>query len=143
MPLPINPPHRYVPTLTEVVHVTDGADTSSAGNGGTAHVAESPAHFGRFVERIAAPNQAAGASGNGSQMMEEEIIHRVLQRIDVALGHRLRRCINDVMLEQTQLILARLREDVERVVRDSVHQAVADELATGQNHQPNLSKNAR
>ena len=61
---------------------------------------------------------------------EEFMVHRVMQRVDVLLEKRLREAIAHVVQEQTRSILPRLREEVESVVRQSVYEAVADELAS-------------
>ncbi len=75
----------------------------------------------------ASPNAApATALPDG---YEEYVIHRVMQRVDVMLEKRLREAIATVIQEQTRSIVPRLREEVESVVRQSVYEAVADELA--------------
>ena len=61
---------------------------------------------------------------------EEYVVHRVMQRVDVILEQRLREAIALVIQEQTRSIVPRLREEVESVVRQSVYEAVADELAS-------------
>ncbi|QNP48828.1 hypothetical protein [Diaphorobacter aerolatus] len=63
---------------------------------------------------------------------EEYVVHRVMQRVDVMLEQRLRDAIAQVIQEQTRSIVPRLREEVESVVRQSVYEAVADELASTQ-----------
>ena len=63
--------------------------------------------------------------------MEEYMVHRVMQRVDVILERRLRDAIATVVQEQTRSVLPRLREEIESVVRHTVYEAVADELASG------------
>jgi hypothetical protein len=63
--------------------------------------------------------------------MEEYMVHRVMQRVDVVLDQRLREAIALVIQEQTRSVLPRLREELESVVRNAVYEAVADELASG------------
>lgn len=63
--------------------------------------------------------------------MEEYMVHRVMQRVDVVLDQRLREVIATVVQEQTRSLLPRLREEIESVVRHSVYEAVSDELASG------------
>ncbi|MBT9443459.1 MAG: hypothetical protein IV087_16415 [Acidovorax sp.] len=63
--------------------------------------------------------------------MEEYMVHRVMQRVDVVLDQRLREAIATVVQEQTRSVLPRLREEIESVVRHAVYEAVADELASG------------
>ncbi|WP_336298497.1 hypothetical protein [Acidovorax sp. NCPPB 3576] len=65
----------------------------------------------------------------GLKDIEEVVIHRVMQRVDVVLDQRLREAIATVVLEQTRSIVPRLREEVESVVRHAVYEAVAEELA--------------
>ncbi len=56
-------------------------------------------------------------------------MHRVMQRVDIGLDHRIREAIATVVLEQTRSLLPRLREEVESVVRQVVCEAMAEELA--------------
>lgn len=69
--------------------------------------------------------------------MEEYMVHRVMQRVDVVLDQRLRDAIATVVQEQTRSVLPRLREEIESVVRHAVYEAVAEELASGA---PTVSK---
>lgn len=86
----------------------------------------------------AMPVAAAAAGPNAGQPataralpegMEEYMVHRVMQRVDVVLDQRLRDAIAIVVQEQTRSVLPRLREEIESVVRHAVYEAVADELA--------------
>ncbi len=61
---------------------------------------------------------------------EEMLVHRVLQRVDLALSARLHLAIAAVVQEQTIAMLPRLREEVESVVQKAVNEAVAQELAS-------------
>ncbi|ABM33723.1 hypothetical protein QRO08_13935 [Paracidovorax citrulli] len=77
------------------------------------------------VEPSVPPLTAADFSG-----IEEMVIHRIIQRVDVVLDQRLREAIATVVQEQTRSMVPRLREEVESVVRHAVYEAVADELAS-------------
>lgn len=94
-------PPRFVPTLTEVVLPT---------------------------ALTVAPATPPGLIT--SEALEDQIIHRVMQRIDLSLERRLREAVAAMVLQQTQSLVPRLREEIEFVVRQSVSDAVADELAT-------------
>ncbi|WP_027015975.1 hypothetical protein [Comamonas composti] len=59
----------------------------------------------------------------------EELVHRLMQKVDLELDQRLREAIASVVQEQTRTLVARMREEVEFVVRQAVYEAVADELA--------------
>ena len=77
------------------------------------------------------PVPASAARRPLPQGMEEYMVHRVMQRVDVVLDQRLREAIALVVQEQTRSVLPRLREEIESVVRHAVYEAVADELASG------------
>ena len=77
------------------------------------------------------PVSAAVAARALPEGMEEYMVHRVMQRVDVVLDQRLREAIATVVQEQTRSVLPRLREEIESVVRHAVYEAVADELASG------------
>jgi hypothetical protein len=64
-------------------------------------------------------------------MAQDQIIQRVMQRIDLALERRLREAIAATVLEQTRSIAPMLREEIESVVRETVSEAFAEELAAG------------
>lgn len=115
-------PPRFVPTLTEVVHQ------------GSATIA--PVADMLSVQTVTAVAVPSGERALTAGVLEEEIVHRVMQRVDVVLEHRLREVITRVVQEQTRAIAPRLREEIELVVRQSVYEAVADELAEGVQRAP-------
>ncbi len=106
MPATPRTPPRFVPTLTEVVQ---------------ARQAPQPG--------LAPQADSIDASGN----LEEQIIHRVMQRVDLSLERRLREAVATLVLEQTRSLGPLLREEIESVVRQSVSEAVAEELAQRSN----------
>ena len=57
------------------------------------------------------------------------MVRCVLQRVDELLDQRLREAMAKVIDEQSLLLARRLREELETVVRDTVYEAVADELS--------------
>lgn len=94
---------------------------------GAATAPHSPAPAAAMVAAPAAPAMARPLPDG----MEEYMVHRVMQRVDVVLDQRLREAIAAVVQEQTRSVLPRLREEIESVVRHAVYEAVADELASG------------
>lgn len=70
---------------------------------------------------VIAARQSAG-------QMEDQIVHRIMQRVDLVLERRLREAVGQVILAHTQTLTPKLREEIELVVRESVIQAVAQEL---------------
>jgi hypothetical protein len=134
------PPYRYVPTLTEVVSNDPPDGAQPFGTSSTTSTAEPTATTQPGPGRIAHHSNEAALQSSVPSLaqgaLEEEILHRVMQRIDVSLDYRLRKAVSEVMQEQTRQILARLREEVESVVREAVHEAVADELAVDSSIHP-------
>ena len=76
------------------------------------------------VKTAAEPAPRAPAAS----LSQEQLIHRVMQRVDVTLERRLREAIAATVLEQTRAIGPLLREEIEQVVRQTVSQAFAEEL---------------
>ena len=62
---------------------------------------------------------------------QEQLVHRIMQRIDLTLDRRLREAIATTVLEQTRMLGPLLREDIEAVVRETVSQALVQELSGG------------
>lgn len=61
---------------------------------------------------------------------QEDLVRRVMQRVDVVLERRLREAIATVVLEHTREIGPALRGRIEDLVRDAVSQALAEENAS-------------
>ena len=94
-------PPRFVPTLTDVV---------------------SP---GSFLSHGVVKEDARATP---LSQLEDQMVHRVMQRVNLVLERRLREAVGQLILEHTQALGPRLREEIELVVRESVSQAVAQEL---------------
>lgn len=60
---------------------------------------------------------------------QEQLIHRVLQRVDLSLERQLNEAIAKLLLEHTRSLGPRLREEIEFAVRQAVTDAFAEELA--------------
>ena len=137
-------PSRFIPTLTDVVVEACGPNTSDLPAGDMPEARErievSAGQVPLTLSTHAAPALSAeGFTAASTQAQsplvpgfEEYVVHRVMQRLDVALDQRLRDAIATVVNEQTRSLLPRLREEVESVLRQVVYEAVADELATGE-----------
>lgn len=85
----------------------------------------------RYVPTL---TEVVGSSGEPRPALspgisQDQIIQRVMQRIDLTLERRLREAIAATVLEQTRSIAPMLREEIESVVRETVSQAFAEELA--------------
>ena len=99
-------PPRFVPTLTEVVQPSSFLSASVAG-----------------VSELATPVGALVISVEKENLM----VQRVLQRIDLVLERRLREAVGQLILEHTQTLASRLRDEIELVVRESVAHAFEQE----------------
>ncbi|MBS0468334.1 MAG: hypothetical protein JSS31_05165 [Proteobacteria bacterium] len=133
MTTPPKTPPRFVPTLTDVVHLPD---TPRRFVGAASHPSQEAASAAAAVD--SAPqalrfkpvhDSESGARRDFPGGIEEHVVHRVMQRVDLVLDQRLREAIAQVIQEQTRSMVPRLREEVESVVRHAVYEAVADELA--------------
>ena len=100
-------PPRFVPTLTEVVY---------------------PASVSGSPDAMAPTMASASDPVAPPHQLEDQLLHRVMQRVDLVLERRLREAVSQLILTHTQALGPRLREEIELVVRESVSQAIAQEL---------------
>jgi len=88
----------------------------------------------RFVptltEVVQVPAPPAPARALDTLAFEEQLVHRVMQRVDALLEQRVQQAVAHVIEEQTRSLLPRLREELDSVVRSSVSEALAQELAS-------------
>jgi hypothetical protein len=87
-----------------------------------------PRYVPTLTEVVRASQEERQVSVGPSQ---EQIIQRVMQRIDLALERRMREAIAATVIEQTRSIAPMLRKEIESVVRETVEQAFAEELESG------------
>lgn len=99
------PPPRFVPTLREVVAPTAAPATPAA-------------------------KAKAAVPAVDVQRLQEQMVHRVMQRVDLTLDRLLRETVGRLVLEHTQALAPSLRDEIEIVVRQSVNQAFEQELAS-------------
>jgi hypothetical protein len=65
---------------------------------------------------------------NAAVLSQEQLIQRVMRRVDLTLERRLREAVAAAVIEQTRAIGPLLREEIEAVVRETVAQAFQQEL---------------
>lgn len=75
--------------------------------------------------------EGAATSRPDGGLTQEQLVARVMQRVDLLLERKLREAIAATVLEQTRTLGPILREEIEVVVREAVSQAFADELGAG------------
>lgn len=88
--------------------------------------AESP------IAASAAPLSVADLRAMLPPDFEEQLLHRLMHRVDAVLAERVGAVIAAVVAHQTRALLPSLREELEGVVRRSVDEAMAEELAVAQ-----------
>lgn len=86
----------------------------------------------RFVPTLTEVVQAGRVSGAIDPVAHEQLVHRVMQRIDLTLDRRLREAIASVVLEHSRQLAPALREEIEAVVATAVSEAIAEELDSPQ-----------
>ena len=65
---------------------------------------------------------------NNTLVSQEQLIQRVMRRVDLMLERRLREAVAAAVLEQTRALGPLLREEIEAVVRETVAEAFAQEF---------------
>lgn len=136
-------PPRFVPTLTTVVDLS--APPTELASQPSAPVeavpvteAESvPVSFEAEPFVQAAPDAPAPAARPAFAALtdadafriEEDLLHRVLQRIDLSLEERLTEAVSVAVQQQLDAMLPRLRGEIETVLRSLVVEALAHELS--------------
>jgi hypothetical protein len=86
-----------------------------------------PPRYVPTLTEVVKPAAQARPAGDAA-LLEEELVNRVLQRVELTLERRLREAIAATVLEQTRSIAPLLRDEIEAVVRETVANAFADEL---------------
>jgi hypothetical protein len=93
-----------------------------------AGVPRTPPRYVPTLTEVVQPAAAQDGAATSLEQLQEQVIHRVMQRVDLSLERRLREAIATLVLEQTRNLGPLLREEIELVVRQSVSDAVAQEL---------------
>ncbi|AGU49923.1 hypothetical protein VAPA_1c28270 [Variovorax paradoxus B4] len=117
-------PPRFVPTLTTVLDLP--AEPPGAAEAATP--ASAPAPAVDPAEAVALP-QAEQRSEAEIVRLEEQLLHRVLQRVDLSLEERLSDTVSAAVQQQLDAMVPRLREEIEAVLRALVIEAMAAELS--------------
>jgi hypothetical protein len=114
-------PPRFVPTLTTVLDLPAEPVAAVAKTAEAAPPIDPP-------ETVALP-PAAQRSEADIVRLEEQLLHRVLQRVDLSLEERLSDTVAAAVQQQLDAMVPRLREEIEAVLRALVIEAMAAELS--------------
>ena len=87
------------------------------------------AEVSRLDQTLDEPQAQIAQSAQTTQLTEDYLVHRLMQRVDLVLEKRLKEVIEQVVEAQTRSLVLRLREELEFVVRHSVYEAAEAELA--------------
>lgn len=133
-------PPRFVPTLTTVVDLS--APQPESVSESSAPVEAAPASAGEplpaaaptaspAADALALPASPAFVALTDADAfcIEEELLHRVLQRVDLSLEERLTEAVSAAVQQQLDAMVPRLRSEIETVLRSLVVEALARELS--------------
>lgn len=113
-------PPRFVPTLTTVLEIP----AEPASPAPQAELAPPP----DAASAMALP-PAAQLTQAEIVSLEEQLLHRVLQRVDLSLEERLSDTVSAAIQHQLDAMVPRLRNEIEAVLRALVIEAMAAELS--------------
>jgi hypothetical protein len=120
-------PPRFVPTLTTVLELppepAPGAEPAPEPEPKpVAPAVPEPS------QAVALDPQALLSEADAFRL-EEQLLHRVLQRIDLSLEERLSDAVSAAVQQQLDAMIPRLRGEIETVLRTLVSDALAQELS--------------
>jgi len=130
-------PPRFVPTLTTVFDpsqeaplvsppLTAPSDTPSDPPSDTPSAMLSPAVT--EASQAVALNPAARLSEAEAFRLEEQLLHRVLQRVDLSLEERVSDAVSAAVQHHLDTMIPGLRREIEAVLRALVSESLAHEL---------------
>ena len=141
-------PPRFVPTLTTVLELPaepvpasepvaepqpepepERADEAAAAPVAAPAPAPAPSAAAGDPARAVALGRQARLSEADAFQLEEQLVHRVLQRIDLSLEERLSDTVSAAVQQQLDDMIPRLRDEIETVLRELVSEALARELS--------------
>lgn len=117
-------PPRFVPTLTTVLEMPAEPAAAEASHGAS----NAPTPQPDPASAVALP-PAAQFSQAEIVSLEEQLLHRVLQRVDLSLEERLSDTVSAAIQHQLDAMVPRLRNEIEAVLRALVIEAMAAELS--------------
>lgn len=113
-------PPSFVPTLTEVLR-EGGVPPETA----PPESRPTPPPEGLPVASV-----VSGASDTAWRSLEDQMVQRVLQRVDLTLERRLHGALAALLASHTRELMPHLRDEIEAVVRRAINEAVAQEMDT-------------
>jgi hypothetical protein len=111
-------PPRFVPTLTTVLELPAQPAAEPAPEAPAADPAQA----------VALGPQALLPEADAFRL-EEQLLHRVLQRVDLSLEERLSDTVSAAVQQQLDNMIPKLRAEIETALRALVSEALAQELS--------------
>jgi hypothetical protein len=82
----------------------------------------------RFVPTLTEVVTGPRPAATDEPLTQEQLVHRIMQRIDLTLDRRLREAIASVVIEHSRQLGPALRDEIEAVVSAAVSDALSEEL---------------
>ena len=117
-------PPRFVPTLTTVLDLPAEPPAAEAATPASAP----PPPAVDPAEAVALP-PAEQRSEAEIVRLEEQLLHRVLQRVDLSLEERVSDAVSAAVQQHLDTMIPGLRREIEAVLRALVSEALARELS--------------
>ena len=119
-------PPRFVPTLTTVLEAPEESAPIAEATAAIDSTDTTPPIID--PREAVALDPAARLSELESFALEEQLLHRVLQRVDLSLEDRLSDAVSASVQVQLDAMVPRLRSEIESVLRTLVTESLAQEL---------------
>lgn len=122
---PQRTPPRFVPTLTAIVDLPASAQAELPDLTTVNGLQASPAE-----PVVGLPHEELFSDPVAKQTFqpEKQLVHRVMQQVDLTLEQRLGDAVSVAVRQQFDVMLPRLREEIEQVVRLAIVDALAREF---------------
>ena len=120
-------PPRFVPTLTTVLEVQTAPVPVPAAEAVLPESGLGAVAAADVTQAVALTPQAK-LSGAETFRLEEQLLHRVLQRVDLSLEERVSDAVSAAVQHHLDRMIPGLRAEIEAVVRTLVSEALAQEL---------------
>ncbi len=133
-------PPRFVPTLTTVVESAPVSAPVDTAPSDAQAKARAEAGTASLPAQAIAVDPHAQLSEAGAFRLEEQLLHRVLQRIDLSLEERLSDTVSAAVQQQLDAMIPGLRGEIENVLRTLVIEALAQELSDNTGSTPTFGE---
>jgi len=134
---PQRTPPRFVPTLTTVLELPAEPAPAAAPATSESSTAAQEAEAEAAAANAADPSAAVALSPQAQLSeaeafnLEEQLLHRVLQRVDLSLEERVSDAVSAAVQLHLDAMIPGLRNEIESILRALISEALASELSDG------------